>query len=343
MRVAVLGAGSIGLGTAALLAGGGHDVILSGRALPPGPATIAGSGMVAGQHGVRCAPIGQAVPGADAVVLTVPGFAHRAVLGEAAPHLRPGQAVIVSSHASLGGLWLARRAPGVHVAAWGTTIVTGRRTGPLAVNVTNIRARVDVAALPAAWGPHALALCQALFGDHFALRDDLVAISLSNLNPQNHLAMALCNLTRIERAEDWGNYWAVTPAVGRLMEALDRERLAAAAAYGVEVRTIFDHFRLSFGVDGPTIADMCATIHARGNTPLGPKSLDTRYLTEDVPFGLVATEALAAAAGVPTPLHTGGIDLCGAALGRDFRQENDLLPDLAIAGLAPAALRALVA
>lgn len=341
MRVAVLGAGSIGLGTAALLVQQGHQVTLWGRSLPSGPATLQGQGAVAGAHPIEIAPIPQALQAADAVLLAVPGFAHRAVIDLAAPHLGAGRTVIINSHCSLSGLYLARQAPGVRVAAWGTTVVTGRRTAALAVNVTNIRAKVDVASLPGGQGPAALTLCQTLFGDRFALREDLAAISLSNLNPQNHLAMALCNLTRMERAEDWPNYWGITPAVGRLMEALDRERLAIAAAYGVAVRTIFEHFHLSFGVPlHPTIAEMAAAVHASGTGPLGPKSIDSRYLTEDVPFGLVPTEALAQAAHVPTPLHTGGIDLCSALLGRDFRAENDLLPALGLAGLDAPALRA---
>lgn len=339
MRVAVLGAGSIGLGTAAMLAQAGHEVAVWGRALAAGPGVIAGSGMVQGAHAVTLAGMDTAVAGADAVVLTVPGYAHRAVIDRAAPHLQPGQVVIVSSHCSFSGLYLAQRAPGVRVVAWGTTVVTGRRTGPLSVSVSNIRAKVDAAGLPAAWGAEGVALCRDLFGDRFVLRDDLVAIALSNLNPQNHLAMALCNLTRIERAEDWGNYWGITPAVGRLMEALDIERLAVAAAYGVAVRTIGEHFVLSFGVAPGPVAAMAAELDARGGAPLGPKSLDSRYLTEDVPFGLVATEALARAAGVASPLHTGGIDLCGAALGRDFRAENDLLHAMGLLGLDAAAIR----
>jgi opine dehydrogenase len=278
------------------------------------------------------------------VLITVPGFAHRAVMDVLAPCLAPGQAVIVNSHCSFSGLYLAGLAPGVRVAAWGTTVVTGRRTGALAVNVSNIRSKVDVTGLPARWGGEALALCARLFGDRFVLRDDLVAISLSNLNPQNHLAMGLCNLTRMERAEDWPNYWGVTPAVGRLMEALDRERLAIAAAFGVTVRTVFDHFHLSFDVPYlPTIGEMAAVVDGRGNGPLGPKTIDSRYLTEDVPFGLVPTEALARAAGVATPLHTGGIDLCSALLGRDFRSENDILPGLGLGALDVAAIRGRVA
>ena len=81
------------------------------------------------------------------------------------------------------------------------------------------------------------ALCSELFGDRFVPREDLIAVSLSNVNPQNHLGMALCNFTRIEKAEAWANWSGLTPAVGRLIEALDAERLAVAAAFGASVRT----------------------------------------------------------------------------------------------------------
>ena len=343
MRVAVLGPGSIGLGSAALLAMNGHRPLLWGRSLPAGPATLEGTGAVTGRHAMETTPdIAAAIAGADAVLLTVPGFAHRAVLDAAAPHLRPGQPFVISSHASFGGLYLARRAPGVPVVAWGTTVVTGRRTGPLAVNATNIRAKVDAATLPSQW-PEGVALCTALFGDRFVPRDDLVAIALSNLNPQNHLAMALCNLTRIERAEAWRNYAGVTPAVGRLMQALDAERLAIAERFGTAVRTIIDHFHLSFDVPRGSVADMAATVDARPGGPMGPTDLQSRYITEDAPFGLAATEMLGRVARVPTPLHTAGIDLLNALLGRDFRAENDLLPALGLDGLHAAALRDAVA
>ncbi len=343
MRVAVLGAGSVGLGMAALLVANGHQAVLWGRSLAAGSGVLTDAGAVGGSHAVEAAAdVGKAVRGADAVLLTVPGFGHRAVLDLLAPQLRPEQPVIISSHCSFSALYLQQLVPGASVAAWGTTVVTGRRTGPLSVNVSNVRAKVDVAGLPAAFGPAAAALSTALFGDRFVLRDDLVAISLSNLNPQNHLAMALCNLTRIERGEDWPNYWGVSHAVGRLMEALDGERLAVAAAFGVSVRTIFDHFHLSFDVPRGPVGEMAATVQARGNGPLGPKSLDTRYITEDVPFGLVPTEALARAAGVSAPLHSGGIDMLSALCGRDFRAENDLLPGLGLAGLDVAGLRARV-
>ena len=137
------------------------------------------------------------------------------------------------------------RAP---IVAWGTTLTTGRQESPTEVNVATVRQRVDMATVPESDVDAGYALCNDLFGDHFVKRDGLLAIALSNLNPQNHLAIALLNLTRMERGETWGQGENVTPAVGRLIEALDRERLAIAEAFGLRVKTVQEHFSLSFHV-----------------------------------------------------------------------------------------------
>ncbi|MGO4781288.1 hypothetical protein AB4084_37970, partial [Lysobacter sp. 2RAB21] len=68
------------------------------------------------------------------VMLAMPGNAHKMALEATAEHLREGQPVIISSHASFGALYLSRllaergiRAP---IIAWGTTLTTGRRASP---------------------------------------------------------------------------------------------------------------------------------------------------------------------------------------------------------------------
>jgi opine dehydrogenase len=349
-RVAVLGTGGIGCGAAALLSERGHDVVLWS---PSGRGTAAFADSVAlqseGKLTGSCQPMiakdcGDAVRGADAVMLAVPGYGHRAVLDAMAVHLRPDQPVIISSHMSFSALYLARQlaARGVRVpiAAWGTTVTTGRRLPGPVVRVSNIRDKVDVAALPVGELDAMAVLCRALFGDRFVPRDDLIAVSLSNVNPQNHLGMALCNFTRIEKSEQWANWSGLTPSVGRLIEALDAERLAVASAFGASVRGVRDHFHLSFGVPHGPVGDAGAILAARDATP-GPASLDTRYITEDVPFGLVPSTILARIAGVAMPLHEAGIAVFSALYGRDFRAANDLLPALAFDGLSMEALRRL--
>lgn len=347
MRVAVLGTGSVGLGSAALLASHGHQPVLwsptSGGTGPTGlqaegalrlsaPVTLAGS----------CAA---AVAGADAVLVAVPATAYRAVLDQLALALRPGQPVLISGHLSFGALYLSRLLAGRRVTApivaWGTTVASGRRTAPGCVRVSSIRTEVDIATLPAAAAEPMLALCRALFGERFRARAGLLAVALSNVNPQNHLAIALCNFTRMERGETWFQNTNITESVGRLMEALDAERLAIAAAFGVSVRTLRQHFHLSFHAPEAPLGEMARFLAAAGNDPAAPTSPTTRYVLEDAPYGLYPTVLLGQMCGRPAPLHEAGLLTLSALYGRDLAGDNDIMPVLGLADLSAGALRCL--
>ena len=130
----------------------------------------------------------------------------------------------------------------------------------------------------------------------------------------------------MEKGEAWRQNAHITPAVARLMLALDAERLAIAAAFGIAVRTLEQHFHLSFGIAQTGMASMAAELATRPSDPLGPASLQTRYVLEDMPFGIAPMLQLAAASGVPAPLHAGGLAVMSALYGRDLAADNDLLP-----------------
>lgn len=351
VRVAILGAGAVAYGAAAFLATAGHEPVIwsvSGqrtRSLAAGAPLIA-SGAIEGTFRPAVAEsCAAALAGAEVVLVALPAYAHRRVFDAVAPHLRSGQTVIVSGHLSFGALYLARqlvaRGVDVPVVAWGTTLTTGRQLGFEEVRVGAVRARIDLATVPVAAAAHGLALCRNLFGARFMPRDDLLAIAVSNLNPQNHLGIVLGNLTRIELGQTWSQPAHTTDAVGRLIEALDAERLAIAAALGVEVRTVAEHFSLSFGVPAGPVGAMSRAMTAKGDATAGPASLDTRYVLEDVPYGLVPTARLGHLVGRPAVLHESGIHLIGAAWGRDFWHENELLDRIGFEALDLAELRRL--
>jgi opine dehydrogenase len=107
------------------------------------------------------------------------------------------------------------------------------------------------------------------------------------------------------------------------------------------VRTVKEHFSLSFHVAPGGVSEMNQEMHRNGMGGFGPKTADSRYVTEDVPFGLVATAQLGRLAGVPAPLHEAGIALFSAAYGCDFTARNDLLPALGFASLSLDQLKAL--
>jgi len=349
MRVAIIGSGGIGRGYLAYLTSRGHQPSLwspSGAAQIDfaAPATIDVTGQLATSFRPAVAgSCAEALAGAEAVIVAVSANGFRAVLDALVPHLADRQTVIISSHCSFAALFLhrqlAQRARDLPIVAWSTTALTARKSGPRSVHISGVRSKVDVATLPARHAPTGLSVCQRLFGDRFEQRQDVLAIMLSNLNPPSHMANMLGNLTRAERCEDWPNYGSITQGVGRIVDAMDLERLALARAFGVEVRSVQEHFLHSFGVEPGPVAEMAAAVYAKRPELLGPKTLDTRFITEDVPFGLVPLEALGVIAGVPLPLHQAGIALFNAICARDFRAENDLLPLLNLEALDVGALR----
>ncbi len=344
MRVGIVGAGSIAFATACLLEQMGHVASLwspSGqrtKELATGKPLTAAGAIVGTFHPKVAATAADLVAGSDALIVALPGYGHKAAFDAIIPHVRPDQPVIVSSHVSFGALYLSRelalRGLSPIVVAWGTTAVAGRQKGQTDITVSTVRKKVDIATVPIDRSDEGLALCETLFGDRFVDRGNLMAIAVSNLNPQNHMGIALCNLTRMERGETWSQGQNVTPKVGRLLEELDMERLAIAAALGLDVRTLFQHFHLSFHVPVASISEMNQQMHAAGNGGEGPTTAESRYVLEDVPFGLVATAMLGRLAGRPAALHEAGIRIFSALYGRDFVAENDLLSALGTDGMS---------
>ena len=104
---------------------------------------------------------------------------------------------------------------------------------------------------------------------------------------------------------DYHHYYdGITPSVGRLIDALDAERIAVAAALGVAI----DRCRilLSHGIhqrgrsDGGTAYDVFHNSEPNRRIK-APASIDHRFFNEDVPYGLLAIAELGRVVGVPTP------------------------------------------
>jgi opine dehydrogenase len=350
LSVAIAGAGPVARASAVLLARRGHAAALwspRGRGTAtlektaPGRARLPYSGCIDGSVEVGILDDPSQFARHDVVLVAVPGNAYPAVLPRIVPHLQAAQTVIVSGALSLAPLWLYERsgpaAARPLLVSWGTTIATARLPDTSGVRINTLRTRFEAAALPESRGAEALAVCRALFGDRFTAAP-LLATALLNVNPVAHAAEVLPNLTRIDRREDWSLFGCLTPAAARLGEAIDRERQEVARAYGLEVRSIHEHTHLSYHVPQGSYAEMAAAIDAAGGSPRGPVTLEHRYLLEDVPYGLVFYETLAAIAGVAVPHIGAAITLLSTASGHDFRNENALLRELALEGLAPAGL-----
>lgn len=351
MRISVIGAGAIAFGIAAYLQKSGHEPSLwspSGKStvdLNSGHLLVA-TGEVTGSFSPRISSsCGESIADADVIIFALPAYGHKFAFDVAAAHIREGQTLIISSHLSFGALYLskllAERRIRASIIVWGTTMLTARKRGLTSVHVRTLRRKVDMATVPACVIDEGHALCSQLFGDRFERREGLLAIALSNLNPQNHLGIALLNLTRMELGEEWSQSGCITPTAGRFIEALDVERLSIAKAFDLSVKTVQEHYSQTCQVPIGNVFEANQERHRRGLGVSGPKTVDSRYVLEDAPFGLLTTVLLGQLTANKTTLHESGLAILSAAYGRDFVKENNILPELEFGCLSIAQLQRL--
>ena len=147
--------------------------------------------------------------------------------------------------------------------------------------------------------------------------------SLQNGNPVIHPAVTLMNAALLERTGGDFLFYeeGVTEAAGRLMKAVDSERLAIAAALGVTILSEPD-----IGVEQSYMTESHYTTgYSRAPGFRGikaPTRIDSRYLTEDVGYSLVFFTDLARRLAVPTPTMDAIIEITSVVLARDLRAEG---------------------
>lgn len=267
------------------------------------------------------------VKDAEVVVTALPTFAMREVLGTLSPLVVPGQVILIAPAASAGPLLLARdlEARGIRtpIAGLAATVLTCRVQADGTALIGALRSKIGFACAHADDTQRVLNLCEGLFGTSFTVLDDVLALALAYVIPVVHGPLMLCNLSRIEKGEAWREFASTTPSISRLVEALDAERLSVATACGIRLPSFVEYCNASFetSLDGyQAIAEAVAA--TRNGGPLGPTSLNTRHLTEDLPYGLAVYARLGRRANVETPITDAVLAALSSACGRAFDQEN---------------------
>ncbi|EKP93752.1 NAD/NADP octopine/nopaline dehydrogenase family protein [Thermaerobacter subterraneus] len=345
-RVAVIGAGHGGQAMAAYLGLLGFRVALYNRsAAPLEPIAAAGGIFLEGEVGgfgpverVACT-IGPELRRYRLVMVVVPATAHRQVARWCAPFLGDGQVVVLHPGRTGGALAFhtALREAGnradVLVGEAQTLLFASRVTGPARVRIYGFKRQVRAAALPAARNAELLATLREVL-PLFTAADSVLETSLDNIGAVFHPAPLLLNAARVESGEPFEYYrQGISPAVARVVEALDAERLAVARALGLRLRSARQWLAEAYGAWGAGLYEAIQANPAyRG---IGaPLSVEHRYLDEDVPASLVPMAALGRRLGVPTPVMDGIIHLAGALRGTDYWRCGRSLAEMGLEGMS---------
>jgi len=174
---------------------------------------------------------------------------------------------------------------------------------------------------------------------------NVLQTSLQNGNPVIHPTITLLNAAMIERARgDFCFYEdGVTPAVGRLIRAVDEERIAIGKKLGVEIISEPEIGHQQGYMAEPTYD----TGYSEAPGFKGIKahdSLDYRYFNEDVGYGLVLLRKLGEQIGVDTPHISAVIMLVSVLMDRDYLSEaKRTMKTLGLSGHTAEELEKLVA
>jgi len=246
-----------------------------------------------------------AVSDVEVVFVAVPAFAHARYAQLLGPRVKDGQLVTLLP-GTLGTLEIARiwrdcgTDPAVVLAESETLPYATRALQPGVVHVYG-RTTVQIGVFPATSTEWAVSLLSDLLAVTAAR--DVLESGFNSLNPVLHPPGTILNAGRIERSR--GQFYiyeeGMTPSVVGVMDALDDERRALARVFGLELPTVAQ--ALHHAGYGPAGSTWEALNGSASLTPIaGPTSLDTRYLSEDIPFGLVPWSQIGRQVGVATPV-----------------------------------------
>jgi len=355
---AVLGAGNGGLAMAAHLALKGIRVHLWNRS-PERLMPIQRSGYIHlvaspdrpdlpqghAQIPVVTNDIAEAIDEAKVLMLVVPATGHAEVAQRLAPHLRDGQIIVLNPGRTGGALEVLHvlQQHGVRkdviVAEAQTLLYASRALNPGQVQIFGIKNSVPVAAIPAYRTPEVVKALSVAYSE-FVPGDNVMKTSMDNIGAIFHPAVTVLNAARIESTHGDFEYYidGITPAVAQILETIDAERVAVAAAMGFNCTTAREWLYIAYGASGRTLFEAIRANQGYYGIK-APPVIHHRYISEDVPMSLVPIASLGDMLSVDCPTIRAVVHLANLMHGCDYWQTGRTAEKMGLAGLSLRELR----
>jgi hypothetical protein len=286
----------------------------------------------------------EVIPGSEVVVLVLPAFAHEATLRQIAPFL--DRAAWVGAIPARGGFDYSA-AMILEAQGRGDVGLFGLQTLPWAcriqeygqqVHILGVKRAVDVASRPAGRINQLAPLLARILGLAVDPAAGFLALTLANTGQIIHPGIMYGLFARWEGASLSSAplfYQGLDEAGARVLASLSDEVQAIRARLErvldlSAVRPLKDWLMHAYGdaiADPRSLRSAFATNRAYAGLKAPVREVapgqfvpdfGARYLTEDVPFGLAVSRAIAALSGVETPVMDRVIAWTGERLGKDY-------------------------
>jgi len=130
------------------------------------------------------------------------------------------------------------------------------------------------------------------------------------------------------------------------MLGMDAERMSLLkkiSGDGIPFKNAFENLYAKYSLQKKTLSESLrqSPIHGDSAFP-APASINTRYLNEDLPFGLSPWSSIGRMWDVPTPTVDAVIRIASIMTDVDYFTEGLTVDDLGITGMTPEDVRALI-
>ena len=300
--------------------------------------TIEIKGAIKGRYTLEkvTSDIEEAIEGARYITIVTPAFTHKGYANLLKGKVSKEQ-IIILYPGSFGGL-LFKTIFGENecptIAETNTLPYDTRLTGPCQVMVHGFN-DTNIAFMPGERGSEFLDELRRLH-PFVKKYNDVLEAGLSSVNPTVHSGPCLFSINDIE---NWPKRpfflyeHGVTPSSVKMDLVLENERKEIGKAFGYNLTALDDLLGLK---EGYTWQELYKCIHGNISlTPIsGPHDIFSRYLTEDVPYGLVPWSYLGKLVGVETKYMDIVVNVYNIIHGRDWWKEGRNINDLGLEGMS---------
>lgn len=170
--------------------------------------------------------------------------------------------------------------------------------------------------------------------ERFVYLDSVVEAAIHNPNLIVHTVGSVMSIPRIEKSKgDFCMYHEAytrdNPSTWNILEALDKEKMTVLKKMGFKELSYVEACKYRNSLNESEDAKEVFLNYAEMDTRAkGPTKVDSRYISEDVPQGLVMLESLGKTLNVETPIASSLINIASAALDRNLRNEGRTLDKL---------------
>ncbi len=339
MKIAILGAGNAGCAVAADLTLKGHEVTLIKTSHAMHDENFeylqANNGeMILNEFGeIKKANIHKVtrdlseITNVKIVIIYIQTNFHEQLIEKISEFLKNDQIVLINPGYLSTAYLLKHCSKKIIIAEAESSFIDGRimEPGLFRVGFRNVRNPIGI--YPKSRKEEAITVLDKL-DERLVYLNSVVEAALHNPNLIVHTVGSVMSIPRIEKSKgDFCMYHEVYTrdnlCTWKILNSLDKEKMDVLERLGFDRLSYVNACKYRNSLNDKKDAKEVFLDYASMDTRAkGPTKVDSRYISEDVPQGLVMLEALGSALNVKTPIATALIEIASAALDRDLRLEG---------------------